>query len=61
MWSNDSCSIEERDNSPAAEHPAWEADEEGFEILDKALVRRKVSVWQVSDRVDARLSLKFFS
>jgi len=30
MWSDDSCRIEEGDNNPAADHPAWEADGEGF-------------------------------
>ena len=61
MWANHTSRVEEADNHKAAENPAWEADPEGLDVLDEALFRRKVGIWLISDRIDAVLTLKFFS
>ena len=54
-------SVQEADNDPTAEHPTWEANQERLDVLDQALLPREVRIRQISDRVDARLTLELLS
>ena len=58
---NHACSVEEADDDKAAEDPAGEADPEGLDVLDEALFGWEISVWQICDRVDARLSYELLA
>jgi len=61
LGSDNTSHVKENNNDKAGDRPAWETNCKTLQALNDTLVQREISSLFISDGIDCRLALEFFS